>query len=292
MDVKQLVIIGVLLIIVSCILYVYVNVADLKDRLYRYNQDAIFTTEAKDNLAEIDNNIVKELAREEEISRLKQELRRLKKEDRRRELNDEIKDLKKADDVKNEVFLVKNNIFDSDIAPKVCSALFNAQQASKAQINDSFNNGANWCNYGWVAERGEAYYPLQADQNDKICVGDKGLNGGQIQDGVKLGVACYGEKPDQNTYSDIKTLYSDTSLAEGDIALLEDYRKRLNNGGIKIAPFNDKQWSRYSYKNDVLKIDDAIVVTGKKDSSNDPNTIKVEKVVVKEYVLPTNNKQT
>ena len=64
----------------------------------------------------------------------------------------------------------------------------------------------------------------------------------------------------------------------------------MNAGGIKIAPFNNNSWSKYSYKVDTLKIGDSTVVTEKNDKSKDPNSIKIEKVIVKELILPENKK--
>ena len=60
----------------------------------------------------------------------------------------------------------------------------------------------------------------------------------------------------------------------------------MNAGGIKIAPFNNSAWSKYSFKSDTIKIGESIVVTEKNDKSKDPNTLKIEKVIVKELILP------
>lgn len=78
-------------------------------------------------------------------------------------------------------------------------------------------------------------------------------------------------------------------MSDKDIVMLENYKKKLNAGGIKIAPFNNNSWSKYSFKSDTIKIGDSIVVTEKNDKSKDPQTLKIEKVIVKELILPKNN---
>lgn len=184
-----------------------------------------------------------------------------------------------------EVFLIKNNIFSKKQGDKVCKALFNSKLATKEQLNDTYNNGANWCNYGWI-DKSEAYYPLQADIDDKTCLGKKGLNGGLMEEDLNLGINCYGVKPSENGYYPIDKLYTDSSMSDKDIVILENYRKKLNAGGIKIVPFNNNAWSKYSFKSDTIKIGESIVVTEKNDKSKDPNTLKIEKVIVKELILP------
>lgn len=184
-----------------------------------------------------------------------------------------------------EVFLVKNNIFLKNQGDKVCKALFNSKLATKEQLNDSYNNGANWCNYGWI-EKSEAYYPLQNDTDNATCLGKKGLNGGVMDEDLNLGIHCYGVKPSENTFYPLDKLYNDSSMSDKDLAMLENYRKKLNAGGIKITPFNNNAWSKYSFKADTIKIGESTVVTEKNDKSKDPNSIKIEKVIVKELILP------
>jgi hypothetical protein len=186
---------------------------------------------------------------------------------------------------KEEVFLVKNNIFTKNQGDKVCKALFNSKLATKEQLNDTYNNGANWCNYGWI-DKSEAYYPLQTDTDNATCLGKKGLNGGLMEEDLNLGINCYGVKPNENGYYPIDKLYTDSSMSDKDIVMLENYRKKMNAGGIKIAPFNNNAWSKYSFKSDTIKIGDSIVVTEKNDKSKDPQTLKIEKVIVKELILP------
>lgn len=187
---------------------------------------------------------------------------------------------------KEEVFLVKSNIFNKDESNKVCKALFNSRVATREELNADYNNGANWCNYGWTMD-GSAYYPLQNNSDTPMCVGSKGLNGGALDGAPKLGITCYGTKPTENEYTSLDKIYRDSSIAEADIAMLEKYREMMSAGKIKVAPFNDKAWSRYSFKDDSLTIGNKTIVTQKKDTSKDPNSIKTEKVQVQGIVNVT-----
>ena len=184
---------------------------------------------------------------------------------------------------KEETFLVKSNIFNKDESNKVCKALFNSRAATREELNADYNNGANWCNYGWTVD-GSAYYPLQNNSDTPVCVGSKGLNGGALDGAPKLGITCYGTKPTEKEYTSLNTIYRDSSIAEADISMLEKYREMMSSGKIKVAPFNDKVWSRYSFKDDRLNIGNNTILTQKKDTSKDPNSIKTEKVQVQGIV--------
>jgi hypothetical protein len=93
----------------------------------------------------------------------------------------------------------------------------------------------------------------------------------------KLGALCYGVKPDDKKFTGLDQIHRESTFSESDQKMLENYRKKLVNGGIKIAPFNDKAWSRYSYKNDTLAINNNLVVSSKKECSNDPQALDTNK---------------
>ena len=289
MEIKTLVIIGVLCILVSTLLFFYLNLGDLMDRIREFKRDMLFAEETKQDLKFIDKAIDQELAKADKDKNV---------EEKRKALDDLEKVKRELDSLKsqladnknvsqgNEVFLVRNNIFSQDQAPKVCKALFNSSVATKDQLQDSYNNGANWCNYGWTKEEDQAYYTLQEDSNKSFCGGKKGLNGGLLDDNnnYKLGIHCFGKKPSELEYSSLEKIYQDSSLSENDIALLEEYRKKMNVGGIKIAPFNNKNWSQYSYKLDTMKIGDTTVVTSSKESAKDPQSTKVPASKVEGFI--------
>ena len=297
MEIKTLVIIGFILTLLSSGLYFYIHFDSLMNIITLNNK---FKIQKTIELKKIDTNVSNELKKsdtnssnelkESDLDKLKKELEALKKSMSEKAETVEVKTDQKKEivevktDQKKEVFLVSNNIFSKSDSSNVCKGIFDSDSATKEQINDSFNNGANWCNYGWTSN-GEAYYPLQSETNNSTCKGSIGLNGGIMADNnYTLGVLCYGVKPDEKNYTDLTKIKRDSSLCDADQKLLDNYRKKLENGAIKIAPFNDKSWSRYSYKNDTLSINDKVVVTTKKECSNDPQALDTNKSKVQAII--------
>jgi hypothetical protein len=106
-----------------------------------------------------------------------------------------------------EVFNIRNNLYTYDEAREVCS-IYGAKLATYDQIEDAYNNGAEWCNYGW-SEGQMALFPTQKSTWDALQKGIKpcskkvnggcgrpGINGGIIKNPkVRFGVNCYGKKP-------------------------------------------------------------------------------------------------
>jgi hypothetical protein len=108
---------------------------------------------------------------------------------------------------KKEVFHIANQDYTYDQSKCKCES-YGATLATKAQVIDAYNNGANWCSYGWSEGQG-AYYPVQKcdwdkmtllnerlpDKEKKYC-GIPGINGGHFPNPLlKFGVNCYGKKP-------------------------------------------------------------------------------------------------
>ena len=105
--------------------------------------------------------------------------------------------------VGSEVFHIADTQFTYDEASAVCAA-YGAQLATLEQIIESYNNGAEWCGYGWSAG-GMALYPTQKSTWDELqrevdpakrtrC-GRPGVNGGYFDPMTKFGVNCFGFKP-------------------------------------------------------------------------------------------------
>ena len=102
-----------------------------------------------------------------------------------------------------EVFHVSDNKFTFEEAPAVCAA-YQAELATLEQIIEAYNNGAEWCNYGWSVG-GMALYPTQketwqklqgeVDNGKRTRCGRPGVNGGYFDPLNKFGVNCYGVKP-------------------------------------------------------------------------------------------------
>lgn len=152
---------------------------------------------------------------------------------------------------KNEVFHIANQDYTYDQSKCKCES-YGARLATKAEVTDAYNNGANWCTYGWTDGQ-NAYYPVQQCEWDKInkqnerlpnnekdYCGVPGLNGGYFPNPLlKFGVNCYGKKP-KGSVSIAKKPYCppmnfcklDTNFQASNV---------LNTD--EIVGFNEEQWN-------------------------------------------------
>ena len=150
-----------------------------------------------------------------------------------------------------QVFNIPGNHYNYENATALCSA-YGSQLATYDQIEQAYNNGAEWCNYGWSADQ-LALFPTQKQTYDKLqnieghkndC-GRTGVNGGYIANPkIKFGVNCYGYKPKMTSEEDnlmkTSTPYPETTK---DIAFQKriDYWKNKVND-ILVSPFNHSSW--------------------------------------------------
>ncbi len=153
-----------------------------------------------------------------------------------------------------EVFNIPENIYNYDQAKAVCKA-YDSKLATYKQIEDAYEKGANWCNYGWSADQ-LALFPtnyktwqklrkIKGHEND--C-GRAGINGGYIANpNVRFGVNCYGKKPKITGTEEI--LMNNSSLFPQTVEELEmekrvaKYKNKINN--ILISPFNHDNWNQH-----------------------------------------------
>lgn len=156
----------------------------------------------------------------------------------------------------NEVFNITDNKYTYEDAQAVCSS-FGAKLATYDQIEKAYNDGAEWCNYGWSAEQ-MAFFPTQKKTWDNLqkfpkkknnC-GRPGVNGGYIDNPyIKFGVNCYGKKPKPNE-NDLNILENKqmhpVPLTAEDKELQKkiDYWKE-NPDKLQLNSFNNTNWSRY-----------------------------------------------
>lgn len=157
----------------------------------------------------------------------------------------------------NEVFNVSNNAYTYDEAKAVCS-IYGAELATYDQIEQAYNNGAEWCNYGW-SEGQMAYFPtqkstwtdLQKNPKAKNNCGRPGINGGFMANpNLKFGVNCFGKKPDP-TDDDVRRLESKKYQAYPDQiydkemkAKMEKWKKNADKM-LQLNSYNRNMWSRY-----------------------------------------------
>ena len=158
---------------------------------------------------------------------------------------------------RDEVFNISNNLYTYDDAQNVCSA-FGARLASYDEIEDAYNKGADWCNYGW-SDNQMAFFPtqkntwkkLQKNPKNKNNCGRPGVNGGYMANpNIKFGVNCFGKKP-KATQGDLDLMNSRknqiTPKTESEIETERKVKFWKENADklLSINPHNEKKWSEY-----------------------------------------------
>lgn len=155
--------------------------------------------------------------------------------------------------LKKQVFNIPDNDYVYPDAKALCSA-YGARLATYKEVEDSYNEGGEWCNYGW-SDGQMALFPTQQKTFDTLqkieghendC-GRPGVNGGYMANpALKFGVNCYGYKPRINsTEEEImanEPLYPKTLK---DIAMenrVNYWKDKLAT--ILVSPFNSSSWSR------------------------------------------------
>ena len=112
---------------------------------------------------------------------------------------------------------------------------FNADLATKVQMDAATKDGASWCSCGWVKDdEKNAYYP---GTGQKGCGANNQIATCASRDDNYC-VNCYGVKPDRD--DDSTTLKADISLGR--------------RGDMTVLPFNiQNNWSEWGYGGDVAK---------------------------------------
>jgi len=152
-----------------------------------------------------------------------------------------------------EVFNIPGNYFSYTDAKSICKA-YGARLASYDEVENAYNDGAEWCAYGW--SKGQmALFPTQKDTFKKLqetkehkndC-GRPGINGGYMANPhLQFGVNCYGTKPyitqEEEQLMNVSTPYPKT---EKDIQFEEKVNYWKNNlNEILVAPFNRTSWNK------------------------------------------------
>jgi hypothetical protein len=144
-----------------------------------------------------------------------------------------------------EVFYISDNIFTYKEAHAVCKA-YGGELASYSQVEKAYQDGAEWCGYGWSAD-GLALFPTQydtwkerqkeTDPAKRIECGRPGVNGGYFNPATKFGVNCFGVRPDKKTGPAAKVPAKNPQEDK----MIERFRRRLKN--FVVFPFNKASWS-------------------------------------------------
>jgi hypothetical protein len=159
---------------------------------------------------------------------------------------------------KEEVFNISNNIYTYDDSVAICK-VFDSKLATYDQIENAYNNGAEWRNYGW-SEGQMILFPTQKDTWNKLQklspekrndAGRPGINGGFISNkNMLFGVNCFGVKP-SGTVADLNrlTAISDTvqpkTIGDEIMDAKVKYWKENKDKMLILNPYNQKQWSQY-----------------------------------------------
>ena len=178
-----------------------------------------------------------------------------KAKDTDKDTGDKEKDAKP--EVLDEVFNISNNLYTYDDAQNICSA-YGAKLATYDDMEKAYNNGAEWCNYGW-SEGQMAYFPtqkatwseLQKSETRKNNCGRPGINGGFMANpNIKFGVNCFGKKPkasgaDLSRLTARQTQVAPITPEEEAINAKVKYWKDNAEKMLVVNAYNRKKWSEY-----------------------------------------------
>lgn len=155
-------------------------------------------------------------------------------------------------EIKKQVFHIPGNKYTFDNAKALCQA-YGSRLATYDELEDAYNNGAEWCSYGW-SDKQLALFPTQKDtwnylQNveghENDC-GRAGINGGYIaNENVKFGANCYGYKPEitdtELELMQTSPLYPRTMKDIKQEKRVDYWRRKIPE--ILVSPFNKNVWS-------------------------------------------------
>lgn len=152
-----------------------------------------------------------------------------------------------------QVFNISDNIYSYKNAKNVCKA-YGSRLATYKEIEDAYNKGGEWCNYGWSADQmilyptqEGTYNELKQSPENKHDCGRPGINGGYIENAdTNFGVNCYGYKP-EITPKDEKRMEMTSIYPKPSINELKA-KAKINNksklGLINVSPFNYTMWNQ------------------------------------------------
>jgi len=154
---------------------------------------------------------------------------------------------------RQQVFNIPGNYYGYEDAKTLCQA-YGSRLATYDEVEDSYNKGGEWCNYGW-SEGQMALFPTQKTTFDNLqnipghehdC-GRPGVNGGYMANPhIQYRVNCFGYKPKITTEEEeMMQNASPYPKTEKDIAMEKrvDYWKTKIDE-ILLSPFNYSTWSK------------------------------------------------
>jgi hypothetical protein len=155
---------------------------------------------------------------------------------------------------KKQVFNIPGNYYNYSNAKALCQA-YGAKLATYKQVEDAYENGGEWCNYGW-SDGQMALFPTQQKTFDNLqkikghendC-GRPGINGGIMANpNIRFGVNCYGNKPriTENEEELMKTATPYPETVEDMVfqKKVDFWKNKIDQ--ILVSPFNYNTWGSF-----------------------------------------------
>jgi hypothetical protein len=148
----------------------------------------------------------------------------------------------------DEVFLIGDQIYNYEEAKCKCDS-YDSKLATREQVIDSYNKGADTCLYGW-AQGQNAFYTTQkctwdelqrGPRRDRGKCGMPGVNGGYFANkDIKFGALCYGVRPEGEVVTEKKPFCKKQPFCK---RVGDSIKKR---DGDNVVPFSGKKWSEFA----------------------------------------------
>jgi len=153
----------------------------------------------------------------------------------------------------NQVFNIPGNVYTYENAKSLCAA-YGSKLATVEEVESAYQDGAEWCNYGWsdnqlvlYPTQDKTYKKLQGIKGHENDCGRTGINGGYVSNpNLKYGVNCYGHKP-KITYQEETLMQNMNQMPPNEEQA--QFQQQVNYwktqvGNILVSPYNYKLWSR------------------------------------------------
>ena len=153
---------------------------------------------------------------------------------------------------KKQVFNIPGNYYNYENAKALCTS-YGSSLATYKQIEDAYEKGAEWGNYGW-SDGQNAFFPTQQKTFDNLQgiaghehdLGRPGINGGYIANPeVRFGANCYGHKPkmtpEEQELMKTASPYPQTIEDQAFQKRVDFWKTKVDQ--ILVSPFNNSTWS-------------------------------------------------
>ena len=237
---KGIVILLEVLLWVMLIVVVYINFKNMSDENYNFQM----------SLSNLWNSKIAELEVTANTNAEKETAAAASSEDTASTEKEEKPVCEGGEDGK-EVFHVYENKYDYGEARDVCDS-YDARLASYDELEKAYENGANWCSYGWSKDQ-LVLFPIQKAVYNNLkkypgleySCGRPGINGGYSHNKkVKFGVNCYGVRPKPKP-NDESYAHSINHTPTGMNGVSPDQVREQKQKEYIIAHFNKDKWSRH-----------------------------------------------